>query len=128
MNFTCEDQNEEAPRIGCRCRECYRAREMSLDPRLLALVRSDRFGVMQPSKSILHAHLMRYLAGDADYGALYIGIIKALMEQLDQQFERELAMAARSVPVHFFPTTPTTETAASLATPGPVVGMMGRKT
>ena len=98
MNLICEDQNEEAPRVGCRCRECYRAREMALDPRLLALVRSDRFGVMQPSKSILHAHLMHYLAGDADYGLLYIGIIKTLMEQLDKSIECALSIVERTAP------------------------------
>lgn len=93
MERRCYDADELSPRVGCGCRNCSSAREMSLDPRLLSMVRESGMGRMQPSKIILHRAVTHYLMGQLDYGLLHLTIIKAMAEQLDKQFEDALAMA-----------------------------------
>ena len=93
--YRCEEKNAEAPQVGCGCRDCYRARERSLDPRLIELVNErmrPMMVVVKPSTEILHRAIQGYCAGRIDYGALHLNIIKSLMEALDREFESTLAM------------------------------------
>lgn len=86
----CDEAPEPAPRSGCACRQCYRRREMSLDPALIAIVREnyDRPMSLAPSRMVVHRCLDHYLAGRVEWGALHLGIIKALAELADKQHEQ----------------------------------------
>jgi|HubBroStandDraft_1064217.scaffolds.fasta_scaffold02120_8 hypothetical protein len=94
-SLTCCETDEPAPRVGCACSGCYHAREMALDPRLLELARPDYVSLtdVRPSKAIVQRALMHYLRGEIDYGLLHLTIIKALMDQNDQQHEHLCTMA-----------------------------------
>lgn len=93
----CYEQDVDAPRVGCGCRECYHARERALDPNLLMLG-WDRFRStvpltnFQPSREIVYRGLIEYLSGRLDYAALHVTIIKALMELADQQSEKLISV------------------------------------
>jgi hypothetical protein len=97
----CEDVEEAAPRVGCGCRNCYRTREMSLDPRLIALARDpigqslSAIGYM--AQHHLHQHLTAYCMGRLDYGALHLGIIRSLMK-LAGDLQEQVLTTARITP------------------------------
>lgn len=97
-SLTCCETDDPAPRVGCACRDCYRAREVSLDPRLLELARPDYIAIarVRPSRDVVYRALTHYLRGDLDYDLLHLTIIKALMEQNDQQFEQLSDMVMRA--------------------------------
>jgi hypothetical protein len=99
----CEEIPANAPRVGCGCRRCYRARETSLDPRLLALATYQSPIVLglshSPSRDLLLRGLREYLAGRLDFGALHLTLITGLMELGDNQFKRLMNVAARTAPV-----------------------------
>jgi hypothetical protein len=103
----CEQHPIPAPNIGCGCHACYHARKVSLDPRLLDLAFGrDDFG-FRPSRQIAHGWLARYFAGQIEHAALHVGLIEALAQQLDQQFEKRLEAAIREpVPVYLPGTAP----------------------
>lgn len=102
--YRCYEQDVEAPRVGCACHECYKVREGSLDPRLLELAYQPPMGVrIQVSREVLRRCLIEYCAGRVDYGALYVGIIKALMELADKHVQQALNFASIQMPAVMFP-------------------------
>lgn len=98
----CQDEDAEAPRVGCGCRSCYHTRENALDPRLLAMVRVQPMSVrVSMSHEILRRYLIDYCAGRLDYGLLHVAIIKALVELADHQFEQTMELVSRLPPPNF---------------------------
>jgi hypothetical protein len=99
--YECEERPEPvtAPRVGCRCRECYRARQMVLDPRLIEIV-NDRWHTptitVSPGCDVVHRALEAYSAGQIEYAALYIEIIKALIKLSDEHFKQAMTFVSRS--------------------------------
>lgn len=96
----CYEQDVEAPRVGCGCRQCYHARERSIDPRMLDLMSArsldaSRFMVTKPSTEIVHRGLVEYLSGRMDYASLHLNIIRALMELSDKKFEQTMEFVKR---------------------------------
>ena len=89
----CYNADSAAPRAGCGCGECARAREYSLDPRLLELARYDWQSPSSISHQIIHQHIQRYLAGHVEWADLLINIIQSLAAQHDAMFERALKTA-----------------------------------
>ncbi len=94
--YRCQDTDEPSPRVGCRCRDCFRVREFGLDPRLRELAHRQPLSITQvtPSSDLVYRGVTEYLAGRMDYGALHISIIKALMELADKQFDQTMKMAS----------------------------------
>lgn len=98
--FECEAQEATAPRIGCACRSCYRAREASLDPRLIELVLvretwKPGFVTISRGREILRLGVDSYLAGRIEWAALYIDIIRALIEDNDKLFKQAMDLVGR---------------------------------
>lgn len=94
--FDCEEQEATAPRVGCRCRACYRARERVLDPRLIELVH-DSFpykSVASPATELVRRAIDGYLAGHIEFAALHIEIILALVRGSDELFKQVMASSA----------------------------------
>ncbi len=88
----CNEDDSPAPRVGCSCRECYRARELSLDPRLVALV---SFNITStPARLVVLQCLQHYLAGRVEWALLHTEIITKLVELSDASFQRELDAAS----------------------------------
>lgn len=98
----CYEQDVESPRVGCGCENCYRTRERRLDPSLMALARRDysisTITSVKPSHEIVYRCIMEYVVGRMDYAALHLGIIKALMEFSDRQFEQTVEIVSRQSP------------------------------
>ena len=93
MTRTCYEGDDPAPRPGCKCEECYRARERHLDPALVALTRGRGRGTgltCTPSQGLIHQGITRYLMGDVEMGSMYILIIEALAKQNDEIFNNLL--------------------------------------
>ncbi len=90
MEYLCDENNAAAPRVGCGCLRCYRARERFLDPELIQMCFADR---ITPTRTILHRCLTAYLGERVEWAALYPEIIKTLIEYSDEAFERETRTA-----------------------------------
>lgn len=90
----CEIHDAPAPQPTCGCRECYRVREASIDPRLIAMVRDDR--EIHPSRNIIHHALESYCAGRIEWASLHFEIIKAIAASADEAHDRYLQVSARS--------------------------------
>lgn len=101
--YRCYEKDVEAPRVRCGCENCYRTRERRLDPDLMALARRDysisTITSARSSREIVYRCIMEYLVGRVDYGAMHLGIIKALMEFADKQFELTMEIVSRQSPV-----------------------------
>lgn len=89
----CDEQEDvDAPRVGCGCRICYKTRELSVDPRLLMMAHGVRSNILYPEKNIppiaqhiIYKHIVGYLYGRMDYGALNVSIIQGLTDAMNQQ-------------------------------------------
>lgn len=104
----CHEVDVPSPRIGCSCRECYYARERSLDPRLISLAREHHIGVIptfSPAHETVYRGLQGYLAGRIEWGSLYIEIIDALVKQSDDAHGRLLKMSSMQAPSCFISNT-----------------------
>ena len=88
----CYNADSPAPRTGCDCGECARARQHTLDPRLFEIVRHDWKTPSRTSRHIIHQHIHRYLAGQVERADLLINIIQSLSAHNDAMFERVLQM------------------------------------
>jgi hypothetical protein len=100
----CYEEDVTAPRVGCSCRACYDAREITLDPRLIALARERHFepGLrFSPARDAVYQCLQMYLMGRIDWGALYPAIIDALVKQNDDAYGRLLKLAELQAPAPF---------------------------
>ena len=106
--FHCDDEDMPAPRQGCRCRGCYRVRELALDPRLIDLFREGEFSVLPtgqpgefsmkaigPARQIVRRAVEMYLIGQVEWAALYIEIVRLLVEQNDELFRRSMDLLNR---------------------------------
>jgi hypothetical protein len=97
-DFGCEQNGRPSPQPQCRCRNCYRMRMTSVDPRLLSILNEDRFNISLPSKSILHTRLQAYAAGQIEWASLHFEIIKGLMDLNDKLWD-DLRNAAMTRPM-----------------------------
>lgn len=89
--FDCEAEEATAPRMGCGCRACYRAREAALDPRLIEVIRDAwKPGIVTvgPGSEIVRRAVDGYLAGRVEWAALYVEIIRALLEANERLFKQ----------------------------------------
>lgn len=105
----CYEEDVTAPRAGCPCRQCYNARQMSLDPRLIELARSRHFGekpIFSPAREMVYRYLEMYLMGRIEWAALNIEIIEALVKQNDDAHGRLLEMTSLQVMPHFISKNP----------------------
>jgi hypothetical protein len=95
-----EDQDRSAPRVACRCRACFMARERALDPALIELLYPLQYGrwtgVDGPARGIIRRMVDCYLVGDIEQAALYPEIVRALGKHADELFAQALAAAARA--------------------------------
>lgn len=104
--FVCEEQDVPAPRVECRCRACYRVREISLDPRLIDLIREGEFSVLPtgqpgefsvgtfgPARQVVRHAVEMYLIGKCEWASLYFEITKMLVEQNDDLFKQAMTLA-----------------------------------
>lgn len=87
----CEEIDKPAPQPTCRCRECYRMREASIDPRLIAMLRDG--GGIQPSRNIIRHALECYCIGHIEWASLHFEIIRALASNADEAHDRYLQVA-----------------------------------
>ncbi len=98
-----EDAERCAPRVGCRCRSCYEARERALDPALIELIsyRELRWhpGIEGPSRHLIHMAVRQYVAGQIEHAALYPEIVRALAKQCDAQFKQLMDVTAARGPI-----------------------------
>ena len=102
----CQEADVPAPRMGCSCRECYHARERSLDPRLISLVREQQISsAFSAAREIIYRCLQYYLSGRIEWAALYPEMIEALVKQSDDANGRLLKIAEMSPLPKFIPNT-----------------------
>lgn len=91
----CYEKDVPAPSAGCDCRICRTVREVSLDPRLLEIMRGDRGSMrISQARELVRRGIYEYISGRMDYGALHVTIITALVELADKQLEQILDFAA----------------------------------
>lgn len=82
----CLDADAVAPRDGCRCRECIRAREALLPEPLIKLanqhidIASQRISFSCP---VVYAAINRYLSGDLTMQEMQVALVVALAAQCD---------------------------------------------
>lgn len=96
-----EDRVSLPPRAGCRCRQCYLAREELLDPELVALIREGEGSIkMAASYPIIRTWANAYLAGQITLDGARFKMIEALAKQCDKLFD-DLNLVFRTTPTIF---------------------------
>jgi hypothetical protein len=91
-----------APRAGCGCLECYRARGDALPEGIRALLEpkpGEMIGGIGLSGAVIGQFVEMYCGGHATYEDAMVGLVRGLAETVDRLAKLEMGRQMRETPL-----------------------------